>query len=106
MFSKFLVDSLYWQAHHIVIAAVKPSHADIADPLLNTIGTSLIERTITVHVVMDLFISQCFEGDICCHIEATFLFCCEQTHACRHLMRSSTEQFEHPHSISLVNRFA
>ena len=69
MFSKFLVDSLYWQAHHIVIAAVKPSHTDIADPLLNTIGTSLIKRTIAVHVVMDLFICQCFEGDICRHIE-------------------------------------
>ena len=48
---------------------------DIADPLLNTVGTCLVEGTVVVHVIMNLLVRECLEGDIGCHVETTFFLC-------------------------------
>ena len=71
---------------------MKTGDTDIADPLLDAIGTSLVERLVTGDLIADLLIAERLEGDIRRHIEGMFLRCCQQTDTCRHLMGLATQQ--------------
>ena len=58
------IDALNGQTHHIVVAAIEARNAYITYPLLNAIGSCLVEGAIGGDVMMDLVISKLLEGDI------------------------------------------
>lgn len=61
---QLLVKSLCRETHNIVERAVQPGDADIADPLLDSVCSSLVERLEVVDVVVYLTVGQIFEIDI------------------------------------------
>ena len=50
--------TLNGETHNIEVAALYLRDARHADPLLYTIGARLIERSIMIHIELDLFILQ------------------------------------------------
>ena len=62
--AKRLVDALNGEAHDVEVTAIEGRHADIAYPLLNAIGTSLVEGTVMGDVIVDLVVREGLEGDI------------------------------------------
>ena len=58
------IDALHRQAHNIIIAAIEARNTDISYPLLNAIGSSLVEGVVGFYIMMYLIIGEQLEGDI------------------------------------------
>lgn len=58
------IDALHRQTHNIIVAAVKARNTDISYPLLNAIGSSLVEGVVGFYIMTYLIIGELLEGDI------------------------------------------
>ena len=100
------IDALHRQPHNIIIAAIEARNTDISYPLLNAIGSSLVEGVVGFYIMTYLIIGELLEGDIGGDRERTLLARCEQTDTCSDLMGATANGAEHTNGIGLVLRFA
>ena len=63
-FLQFRVETLHGQSHDIEIRTFDTFHPDLADPFLYTIGTGLVHRMETSHIVQYLLIGEGSKGYI------------------------------------------
>jgi hypothetical protein len=100
------IDALHRQPHNIIIAAIEARNTDISYPLLNAIGSSLVEGVVGFYIMMYLIIGEQLEGDIGGDRERALLALSEQAHACGYLMGTAANLAEHTHGIGLILRLA
>ena len=78
---QLLIDTLNGQAHHVIVAAVKPRAADVAYPLLNAVGASFVEGSVTADVETDFLVAKLLERHLGGHAESALLLARGQTNA-------------------------
>ena len=84
--AKHLVDSLDGKAHYVEITARKRCHTDVANPFLNAVCASLIERFVGFHVIGNLFVRQFLKRHVGGYGKLMlFVYGC-QANACNYLM--------------------
>ena len=96
------VDPLDGQSHDVEVAAVELCHTDIAYPLLDAVGTCLVEGTVMGDVIVDFVVAQLLEGDVGQYGEGLLALRGCQRDARNNLMSVAAQLVEHAAGVSLV----
>ena len=104
--AEFFVDALDGEAHDVEVATVKGGDSDVADPLLDAIGTCFVEGLVSVYVITDLVVGEGLEGYVGLDAEGTLAFTGHEADASDDLVGTATEQVEHAKGIIGIDGFA
>ena len=85
---EFGVEALNGQAHDIEIGAFEACRSNVANPLLNAVGTGLVEGTILRDVVVDFLVGEVGERNMARDGKGRLLLLSSNCHPCDNLMRT------------------
>ncbi len=117
---KFTVEALDGQAHDVEVGAFEARDADVTNPLLNAIGSSLVKGTVVSDVIVDFVVGEFGKGHKAGRrkspLNSLIAFpilrsartktSAGQRHPCNHLVRASAELFQHRPCIGGISGLA
>ena len=103
---KLAVEAVQRQTHHVVEATADVAHSHAAYPLLDAIGTRLVERAVVVNIVVDVLIAKGGKLHIGHRTERLYIAGRSNGHASHHFMGLPRELAQHAAGISIIGRLA
>ena len=98
------IDALYGQAHDVVVATIKTSTTDIANPLLYAVGASLVEGMVVADVVGYFIVTELLERHFRGDAEKALLLTRGQANAGGDVVDSAAKLSQHAVGISFIKR--
>ena len=100
------VYALYWQPHDIEETAFERSDTYETYPLLDAIGTGLVQGAIGSHIVIDFLLGKLLEGYLCHHVEGVLFGQGGKSHAGDHGMCLAAQFGQHCFGLGFIGRLA
>ena len=62
---ELVINPLDWKPHHIEVTTFQSRNSNIPNPFLNAVSSCFVKRFVVVYIIIDFFVSQFSECDIC-----------------------------------------